>query len=502
VKGPELEQLLVGAVLSAEEPWKLFQAAQLHPDSFADPILRVVWDLGWAAARRGEKLNAASVVSAGMSAKVLRAEELISLQTLAMRNTLDAPGFIAMAREFRQQSLAKVLGQKLVELGKELQGGATPAKAQPRFKAIHESYDRLHAEGRRGSTAVVSALENWERRQQEGKSLLVTSGLPLLDEHVGGLPPKLCVIVGKPGIGKSALLAAMVEQQLRAGLNILFFSLEDGDEWFIKRHMALRLGIPVKDVGNKPFPDKEKAALAAQELGELSHPLHFVTKSQVRSTDDVIRIAVQHVAQHGVQAVWLDNATSIKHVPRNKFDEPRMAAGRMYEAFADFADQYRLPFVALAHTTRDYEKRTGGGKTHPVLSDISETADAERAVRMGLGLWKKRGAFRVTVLKVTEAQPDVTMEFDVHHEAAIVDATSGRLVNLAEEARKEKAEKKDRTSEEQVADSVYKAELRKKLLERKKLEEAAAAAKNKPEEPEPPPQLELIPGGKPEETKQ
>lgn len=491
MRAPELEAKLLGAVLDSDEPIKLLQQTGLRPESFSDAQLRVCWSVAWDLARQGRKVNALTLFSAGKTTNQLRDEDFAFLQGLQLRNDLRDPrAFNQVANDLRRYSHSRLLGRELSEIGKELLSGqANPERVYGRFQAIAANYSQLHAEGRRGSDAVLSGFEAFDRRKAEGKRALVTTGLALLDAELGGFPPKLCAIVGKPGVGKSALLGTMLERQLASGMSVLLFSLEDGDQWLVKRHLAKRLSIPVGKVFDEEFPDGDKASEVAQQLTNEFAKLWICTKKQARTPADIVRIATQYIAQQDVGCIWLDNVTAVKPQLNGKFDQPRNAIGRMYEGFAEFADTYHIPFVALAHTTRDYEKRTDSKLAAPKLSDIAETADADRAIRFALGLWRKGGELRTTVLKHTEGPADATFGWGMHFDAALVDADSGRHVNLQAEERKERAERDERKAESSVAMSFRRDEVKKKYIEGRKptLEVPVAEPEKTPE-----PQLDLL----------
>lgn len=482
-----LEALLVGAVLDSKEPAKLFQAAGLQPEDFSDAHLRTCWSIAIDLARRGARTNSVALFAAGRATKAFEDADLVLLQRLEANNAVNAQSFAQLAVEFRRIAHTRKLAAQLAQLSQELINGLSSTEALPRLEAIRESYTALHAEGRRGSDAVVAAFESFERRKTEKRPAKPTTGLPKLDELVSGLPPKLCVLVGEPAIGKSALIASMIGAQLDAGLKVLLFSLEDGDEWLVRRHLALALGLRFGDVFTKEFPDGAKAADAAQALMHRFETLWVVTKRQARSAADIVRITTQYVAQHQVDVAYVDNATALVNPLTSKFDEPRRAAGRSYADMAACADHYRLPIVVLAHTKRDYTERSRGNGP-PALSDIAETADAERYVRLGVGLWRKKGALRATVLKNTEGPAGDTVELGMANDAAMVDASSGERVNLHAEARLERAERDERKIERAVSDSLRRAELRKRALEQL----SPAMPPSTVEAPPPEPQLSLL----------
>ncbi len=384
-----------------------------------------------------------------------------------------------MAKTLRKQAKAKLIAGKLAELAKSISTTSDPDKHHGDFAALAKDFTSLHAEGRTGAASIIAAFESWENRKARGRPLLIPTGLKIIDDKTGGLPPKLCAFVGEPGIGKSAMLATIIEQQLLAGLKVVIFSLEDGDEWFVKRQLARRLGMKVRDVFSKEFIDGDKTQDAAQEMASLYKNLWVVTKQQARTAQDIIRISTQLVSQKEYQVIYVDNMTAVRHETRDKFEQSNAAVGRSYENFAEFADIFRIPLVVLAHTTRKYQDRTAG-KGPPIISDIAETANADRYIRLALSFWKKKQCFRASVTKHNEGDPEATFEFEMHREAALVDAERGRTVDLAYEAREERKEKAARAMESQVV----------KNLERKALTDKLKPKKPPKEAPPPPEEVE------------
>lgn len=445
----ELGRKLVGALLDAKEPKRLLLAAGLHPEDLGDRFLASCWTVIGQIAQDGQRVDAPALFAAGITRKMLSNDDLGLLVSLQGRNVLDERAFLTIAEELRREARKELLGRQLTELGAELLNRkATIETSYARFKAIGETYAQLHARGRRGSDVVVAAVEEFERRKREGRPGMITTGLPALDKLTGGLPLKLAVVLGPPGTFKSGLMGTMLRRQLAAGVRPLVVSLEDRDTWVVKRYAAADLGMKVRDVFAKDFPDEAKAAETFNALSNELHESWFVTKQHVRTADDVVRVATQYKAQHDINLVYVDNARAVK-APESKFAEDRrLAQSRMYELFAGWSDQSQVPLVLLAHTSRKYFERTHG-RGPPVMSDIGETSDAEKDVRLLLALWKKRRQLRITIGKQNEGdvEDSPTIELGMLGESALIDAESGVEVNLRQEEREERERTEDAKEE-------------------------------------------------------
>lgn len=476
----ESSRMLVGALLDAPDPKRLLQAAQLSPEALGDKFLGVCWDLIGKLAHEGGRVTAATLFAHGTARKLLGEDDLGLLLEMQGRSHLDERAFVQVASEVRRVAGRQLLGRMLVELGNNMLKDGDESRTQQRFTAIGQAYSRLHANARRGSAVVLSAFEEYENRKRDGRPPLVPTGLEALDKQTGGLPPKLTCFVGPPGTFKSGLMAAILERQLQAGLRPLVVSLEDRDTWVVKRYMAKRLGMKVRDVFAKDFPDEAKAQEEAQALSTLMHNSWFVTKQHVRTSQDICRTIVQLLAQENITNAWIDNARAVKGPevdPRARWQpDRRLIASAMYEDFAECADRYGIPIGLLAHTSRKYFDRTQG-KGPPIMSDIGETGDAEKDVRLMLALWKKSGKLRISIGKHTEGEHDhdspPTLEFDHLGETALVDPDTGVVIDLKAEERSDREEQKYRMDHANVS----------RQLRRKKLKTTLEAQEKPPPEP-------------------
>lgn len=483
----ESGKLLVGHLLEASDQRRLMQASGIVAETLGDKFLGTVWTLIDQQLHAGRRVDAATLFAAGVSRKLLGEEDLSLLQSLQARNTLDERSFLQIANDLRKFAHNQSIGRQLSELGAELTKGADAELAHGRFRAIVQAYARIHSDAQRGSAVVSAAFEDFQRRKRDGVPSLVATGVPVLDKQTGGLPPKLTVVLGPPGTFKSGLMAAMLERQLQAGLRPLVVSLEDGSAWAPKRFLAKRLGMKVRDVFATDFPDEAKAAEEGNSLSNLMHESWWLTKKQVRTAQDIVREAVKLLAQQRITNVFIDNARAVKGAfvdPNNRFarqPDRRMVASEMYEAFAEASDRYSLPFVLLAHTSRDYFKRTEG-KGPPIMSDIGETGDAEKDVRLILALWKRKGCLRISIGKQNEGESDhdnpPTLELDHVAETALVDPDSGRMIDLRAEEQKDREEDNHRKDAWNAAARLRRGKLYEKLK-----------AAEKPPEPEKPKEL-------------
>lgn len=484
----DVEGLILGAVLDAEgavlasNAGALLDLAGLKASDFVNAHVRNAWGVVEKLVERRRPVDAGTVAAAGATVKVLPDGALEWLRRLQGANTLDRNAFAEVVEQVRRRRRGDELKKTLTEALTRLEAGdVEPSRVAGELEGrCHDLAVAGVGADETGDSDVLELGLEWEKRDVAGKPLLVPSGIRIIDEHIGGLPPNLSVWAGLPSVGKSALLATAIEQQLRLGFRVGLFGLEDGTRWLSKRIIARELKLPVRDVGVKRldqltaeqqarYPDVMQATAA------LLKGLVTYRRDTISAADLVRRSA--HWAQNlGVQCIYVDHGGEVDH-DTARFDDYRLAVADTYRHVRNFAVRYQVPVVVLAHTNRASE-RPDGEEQPPRASDMAETSYIERRARLILGLWRRQGeagVMRVTVLKQTEGRAGQTLLLTRHIEAAMIDAAEGHEVNLWAERMAEQRKKREARDVEKQAKAEALAKLR----------ESEKAAKK----PKPPPQL-------------
>lgn len=473
-----LESLALGAVLDAEtlgaSAASLLDAAGLQPSDFADARVRVCWSLALRRAELRRPCDAATLSAAAIAANLLPVECLEWLRGLQASNTLDAARFGEVAEQLRRRGRTRVVLEALRAHVAALEGERPDLPATlTALGSLVEDAGALHSADGDGSEDLDALAAQWQLvDDDQAPSLVVPTGVLGLDAEIGGLPPNLSLVIGQPAVGKSALLGAMIDAQLAAGLKVGLFGLEDGSAWLSRRLVARELAIPVRDVGNlKRDPallERYRAAhpALAQRLRGLVTYRHDTI-----STDELVRRAVHWITNLGVRCIYVDHAGEVDH-RTDRFDEHRLRVGESYRRLRNLAFRYQVPVVVVAHTGRpgDFEERP------PQAAEIAETSYAERRARLILGLWSKRsdwGRLRVTVVKHTEGPSGSTVALNRLAACALVDRERAELIDLEAERR-----------EQAKARAASKASLSAELSAAREAAKAAVKARGKKPEPQ------------------
>lgn len=507
-----VEAQLLGGMLALGDPTLLDLLGT--DNAFSDPKANTCWMIAKFLADHLKPVNADTVFSLGFHRKFLDNTDAAWLAGLESSNTLTSETFAIIAGEFRRSALGRQLAVGLRPTLQDLaSGNFVTSKALAELEAAVNALVRSDTRGRTAAADVLELEEKWEKREETGESPIVSSRIKLLDEAIGGgFPPKFGVIMGDPGVGKNMVLAGMILAQLEAepSLQIGLFALEDGSRWLLKRWVALRLGIPLADVGVKKRTPEQMELLGhlMPYFHKLLERVHTYNFRKINAREMLLTSRVW-IHQHGVREILFDNLTHLDiKAPMAAFGggnrwQPRgnekrnEAVADAVDSFAELADIKEIPIICLAHTIRpDGDK----APRPPRLSEAADSAGIERNARFAAGLWRTVAReLRMTILKNTEGPGTAqTIELERIIEAATIEPSGGRLVNLEQEARDERKSK-------EAEKTALIAERRKAALQAREAEKADAAAKKnpKPSTPAEPivPQMTLLDGGKPEAPK-
>lgn len=262
---------------------------------------------------------------------------------------------------------------------------------------------------------VLALCDHLEAVARGDVQQVVPTGIPKLDEFIGGLQKTLTVIGSLPGVGKSALLASILRNLGSRGVKVGLFSLEDERSWVVKRIVADSCGIPLFVLQTKPLSVGQR-----QRLDEGANGVFEIMKSVViddrpaLSTADVVAGARQMIVRHGCKALIVDHLGEIRLTRSDRHDLDIADALQHLRALAKI---YGVPVVVACHL-----KRRDGGNEDPKLSDFAFSAGVERMARVALALTRGAGddQLRVHILKQTSGQSGVAVDLNFHSMAGMV----------------------------------------------------------------------------------
>lgn len=221
----------------------------------------------------------------------------------------------------------------------------------------------------KGPVALSDALSSVDPTDS---TLFVPSGFAAIDGVVGGFGRgHFVVVAGRPGMGKSALMAEFALRLAERGSRVLFFSLEMSAEDIALRLVCSRAGIDLQRAIRGWLVDDERS-LFDEVKGHLKGlPIAFDCRSL---TPARLRSAVLSARRRGAcDVVFVDYLGLMK---------PDGNARTKYEATTDVSNAIKrialdadIPVIVGCQLNRQNEHRD---KKRPTLSDLRDSGAIEQ----------------------------------------------------------------------------------------------------------------------------
>lgn len=269
---------------------------------------------------------------------------------------------------------------------------------------------------------VVPFLDHLDEVDRGNRAPVLETGLEGLDAIVGGLQPRVLTFVGSlPGVGKSALLAALVRNLAGRGLRVGLLSLEDERRWLTARLTAEAANVPIFVLLNRRMGQhqKERVQMALESIFPWLS-LVDVDDRPALSVAEVVASARQMV-RRGAKALLVDHLGEIRVERTDRHDLDVMECVQQLRALAK---TYAIPVVVLCHLKR--REGLTPKSDEPRMTDFAFSASIERSARVALALSRpnfggeRDDTLRVHVLKQTNGKAGVAVDLDFDGPSGVV----------------------------------------------------------------------------------
>lgn len=209
----------------------------------------------------------------------------------------------------------------------------------------------------------------------KGHTTGVATGFELLDKVLLGMRPGSLNVVGaRPGVGKTSFALSLAVNAAKAGVSVLFFSLEMSGAEIANRLLCAEAAISNEDMRSGNIPPDMFGPMyeAAERLNNLGMMFDDTAGTNVVEIRTKARRAL-HGKEHGL--IIVDYLQLIEPVGRNKNDSMATAVGEISRALKVLAKDLKVPVIALSQLNREVDKRPD---KRPVLADLRESGAIEQ----------------------------------------------------------------------------------------------------------------------------
>jgi replicative DNA helicase len=230
--------------------------------------------------------------------------------------------------------------------------------------------------------STVDAVVQFEKRlEAQNENDFVETGFSPHDQTLGRLRRGEIIFVGaRPGMGKTAFLLAMALNQLKAGLDVFFFTLEMPIPIIMARLVSIESGIRLLDVIERRLDEYQIQKIT----GILPKLSRLKGDWSMEALLPRMEKLFNQIKPKSHAIVYVDFLGMI--------ESPDVRAGDAYAtttqaamALKRFAMQWEIPVVVAAQLNRQCEMRKD---KHPMLSDFRDSGRLEEAGDVVLGLYR------------------------------------------------------------------------------------------------------------------
>jgi replicative DNA helicase len=228
---------------------------------------------------------------------------------------------------------------------------------------IHNGKSRQHTVNMEVATArAIEATLSAGRGERA-----VNTGLPDLDNLLAPQKTDLIIVAGRPGLGKSALLATIAIHSAKSGQVVKYFTAEMGATQVAQRFISQLSGVSAFRImkGTLVADEWDKVNLAVAQLQDMQMTICDLPEIKIGQIRTECR-------KSPVDVVLLDYIQLANSDSRN--DRRDLDIGEVTRGCKGLAKELDIPFFAAAQIGRSAEQRKDG---KPTLADLRESGSIE-----------------------------------------------------------------------------------------------------------------------------
>ena len=345
----------------------------LKPDDFYLPAHQDILSAIQSLFRRDEPIDE-EFLRKELSAKK-KFDENVMLEILSANPISNTAAYV---KEIKEKSLKRHLLTltteiKKVTLEEELPGSDVVDLVEKKLYEI--TRDSQTSDFKDAESVAIDTMRYIEEMKARGNSVLVgvDTGFGELNRMTTGFGKgDLVIIAARPAMGKTSLALNMVQNLIRQGKGVAFFSLEMPAEQLMLRLLSIETAIPLQKLRVGDMNDEQWSKLGVAVDRMQSSKLFVddhgsVNVNQLRSKLRKLKGKHPEIEIAVVDYLQIMSGTGTR--------DRHLEVSEMSRGLKMLARELEMPIVALSQLNRGLESRND---KRPMLSDIRESGSIEQ----------------------------------------------------------------------------------------------------------------------------
>jgi replicative DNA helicase len=218
--------------------------------------------------------------------------------------------------------------------------------------------------------------------QAGGKLPGLTTGIPALDEKLGGFHRSDLIIVGgRAAMGKTAMLGGMARLAAKSGAPVGVISGEQPVVQMALRNLSAASRIEATKFRTARFDESEWTRITGAVSENADLPMWFLDRS-APTVAEVVRVARRWKHKYGIRALYVDYLQRIVGQGDRKHEQ----VGFVARSLKNLARDLDIPVIALAQVSRGVESRAS---QVPRMGDLSDSSEIEKEADQVLMIYRE-----------------------------------------------------------------------------------------------------------------
>lgn len=378
----EAEQMVLGCILMHNE--SLWQVGRiLEKDDFSEGLHQRIYERASKIINNGGTASPLTLGNYFSNDPAMNDVGIGYLATLAA-NSVSSSTVTDYAKHLRNLGLRRRIFDRSQRAIKDALHADIDVSAETILEEFQNDLDEiLGLGGAQGSVsmseAVDRAVAEIERAyKSHGMGDALSTGIPSLDEAIGGLRPGNLIFIGaRPAQGKSALAGTIVfnaAKRMGEGESALVFSLEMSAVEIAQRGIARETGISAQDQEMGRIDDRKYRLISDKAVHLVGLPI-WIDDTGGLNINQICSRARQHKRRHGLSLLVVDHLHLMDLVGGNRNTTSTDLIGLITRKLKALAKELNVPVIALAQLNRSLETRAD---KRPMLADLRQSGSIEQ----------------------------------------------------------------------------------------------------------------------------